>query len=90
MTEQSQDQTQTPTTDQVYTGQEQAGTETESELETPTTDSVYTGAEQAAESTKDSDSVKAVADPSAHGGLPKWPKEEMGTPVVVNENKDSK
>jgi hypothetical protein len=90
MTEQNEE-SQTPTTDKVYTGQEQAGTEAEGgELETPTTDEVYTGQEQAAESTKDADSVKAVADPSAHGGLPKWPKEETGTPVVVNESKDSK
>jgi hypothetical protein len=84
------EETQTPTTDQAYTGQEQAGAQEgaeSQEVETPTTDAVYTGAEQAAESTKDADSVKAVADPSHNGGLPKWPKEDMGTPVVVNESK---
>ena len=40
----------------------------------------YTEQEEAAESTKDADSVKAVADPSAEGELPEWPYPVPGAP----------
>lgn len=40
----------------------------------------FTDQEEAAESTKDADSVKAVADPSNEGGLPDWPYPVPGAP----------